>query len=1012
MVGDIWPLTIDLSDSVFSDNGADHIATNWEVGWLRPGAFDHVSPTYVDDFWSGERFGNATELLDLVPRMTDGPVHEWTEEQLHHHEPYHLLGHTAVRMHRCQFSNNSHCHNGDCSNLQFNRASNVGYLYAGPTVLLNAAGHHLPVTLELSNITIANIVSSTITGIGSTMHSGNLTARYVGGDISGARPLCELAPYGLHRYGSGLVFVCDAGVPCNIEISNSRWSDNGYNGYWPERSCTYGIALGAVLRDVGSVARMVDSHFIRQSAPGTSGSGGAVYLEGPATFCFERCVFDGNAAGGNGAAIMAMSFLTGMNLLVAESVFIHNTVQPPDSTAVNVLASVYTGSTGNQDSGFRYGRSVWRIDDGPIFGNLSYDIEQYYPHYVDITFGDHVLHHGLIPDRILSCTSWNLGWIELVDVAPRIYVQFNDDRAEVYNCTNSYQTENPCPTHEDSHVLWSATPFSVGSAGAAIFTEGPVSLTIVDSFFENNTASVAAAAVESNWPAKLSIKNTTFDTSATPVAFKGGPEIEDCSGKTCKDGHGCSFAHSIISCTDCSNIGDGGNIGDGRACTVCAAGSTPNANHTACIPCAPGTAGRFGLCMPCVDGTMSTMYGSISCHSCPPASVANENAIACSCASGHYNWTQFGIITCTDNDYKEVAFENNFVYSVARSQIKTNQTCIECPACLDCGANDVIRLQEGFAEPDFPEDTQAIAPREERSLLRCRPEKARLSSTDTSPCLGGEFNFDGALPNCRDGHTGLLCFQCTSGYGKSSSATCVQCRHASGAVEVLKTAAMIATIAMIAMIAMIGLGFAVSNGDAEAIKAPNTKPEDNDGTSTTNPVFEDGAEKTVDDSPRPDLRRLFSLGLSISTQPFKIFISYFQIIGNIGAVLHIQFPPALAGLIEVFQPLIAPNFRILFECAGLTNDFHTTWALEVFVIPSILFLSLSALFVYRRSAIGVTAAKSMFFSESFFLLFLVFPFITSRLFSLLNCRDFSPTESRLAVDYTVDVSSPNPNTMF
>ena len=56
----------------------------------------------------------------------------------------------------------------------------------------------------------------------------------------------------------------------------------------------------------------------------------------------------------------------------------------------------------------------------------------------------------------------------------------------------------------------------------------------------------------------------------------------------------------------------------------------------------------------------------------------------------------------------------------------------------------------------------------------------------------------------------------------------------------------------------------------------------------------------------------FSLGLSISTQPFKTIASYFQVVGNIGAVLHIQFPVQLAGLIDAFRPLVTPVFSVVF----------------------------------------------------------------------------------------------------
>jgi hypothetical protein len=35
IIGDIWPITFDLRDSVFTKNGCDRFVFDWEVGWFR-----------------------------------------------------------------------------------------------------------------------------------------------------------------------------------------------------------------------------------------------------------------------------------------------------------------------------------------------------------------------------------------------------------------------------------------------------------------------------------------------------------------------------------------------------------------------------------------------------------------------------------------------------------------------------------------------------------------------------------------------------------------------------------------------------------------------------------------------------------------------------------------------------------------------------------------------------------------------------------------------------------------
>ena len=1013
MVGDVWPLTMEMRDSVFVDNGADSVATNWEVGWLRPGAFDHVSPSYAEN--PDEPL--PAELRGLVPdgSMADRPVHEWTAEQLHHHEPRHLRGHTAVRLHRCHFSNNSRCEsNGDCTNRYFNKASNVGYLYVGPTVLINSAGHHIPLSLEVDNVTHGNIHNSLVSGIGVSGHSGNLTATVTGAEWSGARLHCDLAPYGVMYRGSSLVLKCDVDVPCRVQVARNKFVDNGYAGAHPVQSCNYAMAFAAILRGSGSLARVTDSVFARQYAPGPMGHGGAVFLVGPAKFFFVRCLFEANVAGGNAAAILAMANLQGLELFVIESVFVHNKVVHVDTSGWTKLVSVFSGASGTEDGNQRImGRSVWRIDDGEVYGNMSYAPNSHYSHYVDLTAGPHTLHHGIIPDRLLATTSWDGGWIMLVEITPRIYPEFSDDRGEVYNCSNSMQAVNPCPKGDDSHILWSETPFWVGSAGAAIYTEGPASIVISSSTFRNNTATIPAASIELHWPTKLSITNTTFDdedTAITPLAYKGMPAIDDCirhdGEHMCDIGHSCTFVRFSTFCMPCAE----NEVGDGTTCRACAAGSMPSSDRAVCIPCEPGTAGRFGLCHPCLDGTISAVHGSSNCLPCPPASVPTANASACTCDTGYYDRTSHGLITCTDDDYSEDAFDTDAVYSVPRDEVRKNQTCLQCPPCLDC-ATTPITLRGGFAELQG----ERSEGRRNRTMVRCRPETARLANSeihrDESRCLGGDLDTFGVVENCRDGHAGLLCFECSSGWGKSTKSVCAECADATGALEILKTLAMIAVGSAVTAAILVGLGSAVSSAE----RGSGTV---GDGASTANPLHDSRATNVrkskvrlpnVDDTSTPPTedagpsatpRQLFSLGLSVAVPPTKIFISYFQIVGNIGAVLHIQFPAELAGLVDFFRPLVSPVFRVLFECAGL-RDFYTIWLTEIFVIPSVLFLVLVALFVCRRSAIGIAAARSMFFSESLFLLFLIYPFVTQKLFAVLNCRDL-PGTSRLVVDYAVD----------
>jgi hypothetical protein len=125
-------------------------------------------------------------------------------------------------------------------------------------------------------------------------------------------------------------------------------------------------------------------------------------------------------------------------------------------------------------------------------------------------------------------------------------------------------------------------------------------------------------------------------------------------------------------------------------------------------------------------------------------------------------------------------------------------------------------------------------------------------------------------------------------------------------------------------------------------------------------------------------KRLLSSGASMSVQPAKLFLSYWQIAAHMGAVLHFQFPPLISNLFAIFKPLVANIHGVVaLECAGL-RDFYSTWVFEIFVIPIFLAGVVLAYYAYRLKIEGRAVADSKFRNEAFFVLFIIYPFITSK----------------------------------
>ena len=210
----------------------------------------------------------------------------------------------------------------------------------------------------------------------------------------------------------------------------------------------------ATIHNAAGSESVSDSTFIGHRAPGRFGKGAAVYLEGPIRFEFVRCVFRNNLAGSSGGGIYAQS--TGLQLYIVDTLIEHNHLVPSEHVTMPVQVALYTSAQGlcpgialgvtHHPGCTILGRPVWRIDDGAINGNASYEQETHYAEFIDLELGHHVLHPGLITDSKFASTSWKQGYIEIMGITPKIFVQVDDDRTSFYNCTTTFMCESLlCP---------------------------------------------------------------------------------------------------------------------------------------------------------------------------------------------------------------------------------------------------------------------------------------------------------------------------------------------------------------------------------------------------------------------------------------------------------------------------------------------------------------------------------------------------------------------------------------
>jgi hypothetical protein len=74
-------------------------------------------------------------------------------------------------------------------------------------------------------------------------------------------------------------------------------------------------------------------------------------------------------------------------------------------------------------------------------------------------------------------------------------------------------------------------------------------------------------------------------------------------------------------------------------------------------------------------------------------------------------------------------------------------------------------------------------------------------------------------------------------------------------------------------------------------------------------------------------------------------------------------------------------------------------------VPGCLWAGVFVYYLYRRAAIGDAKAAAKAINDAFFVLFLMYPLITSKLFKILNCRTISAELTVLSSDYTVNCAT-------
>jgi hypothetical protein len=142
-----------------------------------------------------------------------------------------------------------------------------------------------------------------------------------------------------------------------------------------------------------------------------------------------------------------------------------------------------------------------------------------------------------------------------------------------------------------------------------------------------------------------------------------------------------------------------------------------------------------------------------------------------------------------------------------------------------------------------------------------------------------------------------------------------------------------------------------------------------------------------------------------AAQPVRILISFAQIVGQLGQVLHVKYPPLITRAISWLRPLLADiwDLFIHLDCIGF-GDAYTKFVLYVFALPLVFLAAVLVVYLWQRRR-NPAEAREQLSSNVFIVVFLCYPTICNHAFGIFNCRQLSETLVVLSDDYSTECTT-------
>ena len=333
-------------------------------------------------------------------------------------------------------------------------------------------------------------------------------------------------------------------------------------------------------------------------------------------------------------------------------------------------------------------------------------------------------------------------------------------------------------------MYWSYTDFEVPyGVGGAILTASAGSTSIRDSTFQNNYAGTGAAISAVNL--ELDVTNSSFDMSGNLASQytaeadhidAAEANLQTCETMACNAGMQCRLAgFAVRMCEPCPINA----VGDGRTCHQCLAGTEPNSDQTACIPCEPGSRSEIGICQSCAgEKLIAPVSGQVLCDQCPLSTRADSDHLMCLCDSGTYNGTA-AVHVCFYRGYDAEHYQSELG---RHDSMPAGFDCDTCPgdqlgdSCLTCDDGRTV-IAPGHTVPDIRELESSIT--NHISVFRCHPDmEIAVKRCPGSDAVAGARRFLSAPGDmCAAGYEGYMCGACEEGFGMNGDKECETCEE-------------------------------------------------------------------------------------------------------------------------------------------------------------------------------------------------------------------------------------------